>query len=441
MMIETNASSVSEEALDQRQALVLGVGGAGCNIVDHFSDRDSTSIQFVAIDSDAQCLLRLHNCEKMQIGQAILHGFGAGSNAELARLVGEKECSRLKQLLSNRTILFVVAGLGGGIGSELSLVIVQLASEAKIFTVVLAIQPFDCEGHERGIRSQLVLEKISKKTPLVISLPNQLLAQQSSDNTDFYSLYSISNKMVAQAVQWICFCLFNPCILPLDIGTLRNTFSMASNGEVASLAMANADGGEKRIETIWNALLKHPWLRSEKSLSRIGSALVLIICGRNFSLQDVEEFRSKFNSENPAAKVIIGVCMHPSLGWNEVQVVLITSPKRIPERVATTLSYSERASQLVDDVAKDGTEKKRLGTRRLPQPPELNTAQEKNVSKLSRSKKSFKYHKDPNQGELNLGISNVEITSVGRFDSCEKTFFHEQPLDVPTFIRWKIKLK
>lgn len=440
-MSETNFNPAPAEATPSYEgvnALVLGIGGAGCKVVDVLSHTPCEGIEYIALDSDAQCLRRLERCKSFQIGQKILHGFGAGASCEVARMVAEAEMGTLRQMVCGRSVLFIILGLGGGMGGGVAPLVAQMAAEENVFSIVLSIYPFDCEGTDRAMRAKRAQDEILEQAHLVVSLPNQLLTIQSENSANFAELYERSNRVIAQAVRSIWLSLFYPGGLPLDMGLLRRAFPVGASGGAGSLSIATA-AGPGRMETIWNEFAKDPWLRSGTVLRSAGKVLAIFVGSDDFSHSEVEDFRKRLNSENPGAKVVLGVCEAPQGELGRVSVVLVTHPmRRIPQTSEGKQEDPQEELEALNEVDNELVQKERPPTRRVPPAPSLTENQlkylEAQTPRLSR--RNRRGYDNPNQGMLDL-----QITSVGRFDSCEKTFFNGQQLDVPTFIRLKYNLE
>lgn len=441
-MIEMNSekqafpNNVFENKLS---ALVLGVGGAGGRIVNALSRTACEGLEYLVLDSDVQSLGQITHCKAIQIGKKILRGFGTGASREVAQSIAEAEKEALRQLVGGHSLLFLIAGFGGGLGGGVAPVIAALAAEEGVFVIAISIFPFICEGTDRSMRATRSQEEMTANAHLHISLPNELLALQANENANFIELYESSNRMISDAVEGLWLSFFHPGPMALDLGLLRSSFGFNEGKCLGSLAVASATGESKsRVESLWETLLAHPWLKAGSLLRGAGTVLALFIGKEGFSLTDAESFQRRIASENPGAKIMLGACTPPKYDSDELRIVLITHPKRTVRDEEKTVPINEEKDMLsLNEVSSEMLEKKRPPTRNVPPPPALTNSQIDILkSQMPSGGRSKRGYNDPNQGVLDL-----KITSVGRFDQCEKTYYKNQPIDVPTYSRVGYELK
>lgn len=434
-MIEINPESqVSSNNVfeDKLNALVLGVGGAGAKIVNTLSLSACEGLEYIVLDSDVQSLRQVTHCETRQIGKKILRGFGTGASREVAQSIAEAEKDELRKLVGRYSLLYLIAGFGGGLGGGVAPVIAELAAEEGVFVIAISIFPFFCEGTDRSMRATRSQDEMTVHAHLHISLPNELLALQANENANFVELYESSNRMISDAVEGLWLSFFCPGPLALDLGLLRSTFGFREGKCVGTLAVASATG-DSRVESLWETLLAHPWLKKGSLLRSAGTVLALFIGKDGFSLGDAEAFQRRIASENPGAKIMLGACTPAEFNSDELRIVLITHPRRtVRNEEKPAPIYGDKELVSLNEVSREMLEKKRPPTRNVPPPPALTNSQIDILKSQmpysgGRSKRGYN---DPNQGFLDL-----KITSVGRFDQCEKTYYKNQPIDVPTYSR------
>lgn len=429
---QVSPNNVFEHKLN---ALVLGVGGAGGKIVNALSRSACEGLEYTVLDSDVQSLGQITHCKAIQIGRKILRGFGTGASREVAQSIAEMEKDALRKLVGGYSLLFLIAGFGGGLGGGVAPVIAELAAKEGVFVIAISIFPFICEGTDRSMRATRSQDEMTVHAHLHISLPNELLALQANENANFVELYESSNRMISDAVEGLWLSFFRPGPLALDLGLLRSTFGFSEGKCVGTLAVASANGDSgSRVESLWKTLLAHPWLKEGSLLRGAGTVLALFIGKDGFSLADAEAFQRRIASENPGAKILLGACTPPEFNSDELRIVLITHPRRTVRNVEKPVQINEEKELAsLNEVSREMLEKKRPPSRNVPPPPALTNSQIEDILKSQipysggRSKRGYN---DPNQGFLDL-----KITSVGRFDQCEKTYYKNQPIDVPTYSR------
>jgi len=279
---ETKASSVKIK--------VIGVGGAGCNILSRIysPSKYSASVNFVGIDS---CKRTLESCvgfDKLQLGTSVVRGWGTGEDKEIARRIAEEAEDEIRSILSGTDLLFLVCGLGRGIGTGASPVILKIAREIGILTIGFFILPFYFEGEKRVNSAKEGLQKLEQLTDGQVAISNNVLLRMSRENPNSSSL-SVEEafikidelfEMLLCSIEYI---LYNSGIINLDFADF-NSFLSKGNQIIINRGKGR---GENYVEEAFDQVLESPfWGRI--SLNKANGILLSIHAGKEFPLDQLE---------------------------------------------------------------------------------------------------------------------------------------------------------
>src|SRR5574337_1488303 len=182
---------------------VMGVGGGGCNAIDHMMRSRVKDVELIAINTDVQALSTIQAHQTVHIGAQTTKGLGAGGQPEIGRLAAEESREKLADLLENVDMLFVTAGMGGGTGSGAAPVIAELARSTNILTVGIVTHPFSFEGTVRAQRAQGAIDKLKKHVDVLIDIPNDRLLKIAPHSIKLNEAFALTDMVLRQGVQGI----------------------------------------------------------------------------------------------------------------------------------------------------------------------------------------------------------------------------------------------
>ena len=431
-----NQNQLEPDLAVQRKAFiirVLGVGGAGCNAVDHLARESSPGVEYVVMNTDATALAHAGASQKLLLGARHSRGLGAGGDLERGRAAAEEDTSKIRALCQGADIVFVVAGLGGGTGTGAAPVVARVAKETGALVLGIVILPFDCEGPRRSRIAHLGLHELKLAADGVICLPNQKVFRLIDESTSLIEAFQLTNQLVDQGIRGIWRLLSRPGLISVDFAAL----CAVTQGRHAESCLATAEAqGENRAREVTEKLLAHPLLDEGALLAESASLLLSIAGGKSLSLGEVNRIMEQVTRQCEQAQVTMGAAIDEQLG--ERIVVTLVASRRTPADVTpaaedpSLLALSETLEEttLLPDAG-------RPASRFVAPAPVLSLAktQELFVQQnpgASRTRKGIARLK---QGQLPL-----EIISKGRFEKSEPTIHQGQDLDVPTYIRRGVAL-
>ena len=308
--------------------LVLGVGGAGGNALNGMINAGMEGVEFVAVNTDAQDLINNKAEGKIQLGQNLTKGLGAGAKHEIGQAAAEESLNDIVDYIKGSNMVFITAGMGGGTGTGASHVIARAAKELNILTVGVVTLPFSLEGPKKMRTAVEGLEELKKHLDTNIVVPNQNLFKIINEKTTLKHSFGLSNDVLKFGVQSVTDLMVRPGLVNLDFADVETI--MKGMGK-AMMGTGEAEG-EKRAEEATNAALLNP-LIDEYSLRGAKGLLVNITGGSDLTLFEVEESVNKIRAEvDPEADLIFGSIEDEKLnGKIRVSIVATSLDGQEPE--------------------------------------------------------------------------------------------------------------
>ncbi|CAE6695544.1 cell division protein FtsZ [Candidatus Nitrotoga fabula] len=297
---------------------VLGVGGCGCNAIDHMIGKNVQGVDFIAINTDVQSLNRSKALTQLQIGTTITKGLGAGAIPDVGRAAAEEDRERIAELIQGSNMIFITAGMGGGTGTGAAPVVAKIAKEMGILTVAVVTKPFLHEGKRMRL-AQVGIEELSKFVDSLIIVPNEKLMTVLGEETSLLDAFSVSNGVLQGAVAGIAEVINVPGLMNVDFADVRTL--MSENG-MAMMGSATASGKD-RAKCAAERAMSSPLL---EDINLAGARGVLINITSNSKLT-LKEFREITNSVRFAvedATVIVGSVFEESMG-DELRVTIVAT--------------------------------------------------------------------------------------------------------------------
>ncbi len=377
--------------------LVMGLGGAGCNMVANIAAGWEEGPPVVAVNTDAQSLAGCEAPRVLQIGQAVTKGYGANGDTNLGRMAIEESLEPIKELLTGIDILFLVVGLGGGTGSGGAPLILQVAHQLNILTLCFATKPFDFETESRRLQAEESLKTIQRAADAVVVLPNDNLMELVDPSTGVLETFRLSDTQVGMAIQGIWHLLGFRGVINLDMADLRHLVQRSDG--LCHFGFGEGSG-PSRIPAAVKSLMDSPYLNKGRSVSEAAALLVNITGGPDLTLADMQGIMGQIKGHaQPGATVYFGAMIDPSMRNRIALTAIVTDSQSMkPAR-------NKRVTSLEDELATASSAKKA-----------------KPVSATD-------------QGDLPF-----KSEDKGRFSNSTPTTFRGEDLDIPTFIRRGVKL-
>lgn len=301
------------------QIKVIGAGGGGNNAVNRMVEAQLQGVEFIAVNTDKQALHTSQAEHKIQIGEKLTRGLGAGANPEVGKRAAEESKDDIVKVLQGADMVFVTAGMGGGTGTGAAPVIAQLAKEMGILTVGVVTKPFVFEGKVRMKNAESGISELKSKVDTLITIPNDRLLQIVQKNTSMLDAFSIADDVLKQGIQSISDLIAVPGLINLDFADV--TSIMKEKG-LAHMGIGNATGENRALEAARQAI-QSPLL--ETSIRGAKGVLLNITGGSNLGLFEINEASTLVQEScDPEANIIFGASIKEDLG-EEISITVIAT--------------------------------------------------------------------------------------------------------------------
>ncbi|AKG04647.1 MULTISPECIES: cell division protein FtsZ [Salimicrobium] len=309
-----------DTSMDQLATIkVIGVGGGGSNAVNRMIEHGVQGVEFIAVNTDAQALNMSKAEVKMQIGNKLTRGLGAGANPEVGRKAAEESKEQLEEALQGADMVFVTAGMGGGTGTGAAPVIAQVAKEVGALTVGVVTRPFSFEGRKRSTQATGGIDSFKGSVDTLIVIPNDRLLEIVDKNTPMLEAFREADNVLRQGVQGISDLIAVPGLINVDFADVKTI--MVDKGS-ALMGIGIATGEDRAAEAAKKAI-SSPLL--ETSIDGAHGVLMNISGGTNLSLYEVQEAADIVTSAaDQEVNVIFGSVINENLKDEIVVTVIAT---------------------------------------------------------------------------------------------------------------------
>ena len=298
---------------------VIGVGGGGGNAVNRMVENGVQGVEFVSINTDMQALNYSQATTKIQIGEKLTKGQGAGANPEIGRKAAEESKDQIAAALANTNMVFITAGMGGGTGTGAAPVVAQIARELGILTVGVVTRPFAFEGKKRLEQALSGIEELNKNVDSLVIIPNERLKYVSEQKITFKNAFEIADGVLRQAVKDISELITVPGFINLDFADVT---SVMKDAGFAHIGTGSAAGKDKAAEAAREAI-SSPLL--ETSIDMAHGVIVSVIGSDDIGLDEVETAATMVQqAAHPDAHIIFGAFIDENMD-DEIRVVVIAT--------------------------------------------------------------------------------------------------------------------
>ncbi|MCH9806850.1 MAG: cell division protein FtsZ [Alphaproteobacteria bacterium] len=299
---------------------VIGVGGAGCNAVNNMIAAGLTGVEFVVANTDAQTLEVSSAEHRIQLGENLTEGLGAGANPEIGAAAAEEAIDEIRSQISGSHMVFLAAGMGGGTGTGAISVIARASRDLGILTVGVVTKPFQFEGSRRMRMAQDGINELRDNVDTLIVIPNQNLFRVANEKTTFAEAFLLADQVLYSGVACIVDLIVREGLINLDFADVRAV--MANMG---SAMMGTGEGaGERRAITAAEEAIANPLL-DDVSLQGARGLLLSITGGPDLTLYEVDEAASRVRKEvDPEANIIVGATFDSGMD-DRVRVSIVAS--------------------------------------------------------------------------------------------------------------------
>ena len=300
---------------------VIVVGGAGNNAVNRMIEKGITSAEFVAINTDKQALMlsKVPIENRIQIGEKITKGLGAGSQPELGEAAAEENKEQIESICEGVDLLFIAAGMGGGTGTGAAPVIAKIAREKGCLTVAVVTRPFAFEGKKREANSVKGIANLAKYVDTIIIIPNDKLLEALPVDTPMVDALTFADDNLRQGVCGIADLISTPALINLDFADVR---TIIANQGLAHMGVGRAKGENRIVEAVRQAV-SSPLL--ETTIEGANGVIINITGGRDLTIGQVYEAAKVVqNIVDDSANIIFGANINDDIK-EEVIITLIAT--------------------------------------------------------------------------------------------------------------------
>jgi len=299
---------------------VIGVGGAGGNAINNMIASNLQGVKFIAANTDAQALENSKAPLRIQLGEGITQGLGAGANPQIGRDAALENEEDLKHALADSHMVFITAGFGGGTGTGAAPVIAEICKDLGALTVAVVTKPFSFEGKKRSMMAEDGIDTLKKVVDTAITIPNDRLRGLASKKATLIEMFVRADEILLHSVKGITDLIMMPGVVNLDFADVRTTMSRAG---LALMGIGIASGENRAVEAAGKAI-SHPLLE-DIPITGARGVLMNITATSDMEFEEVAEASEYIHNEvGDEAEIFWGTSVDDSLG-EEMRVTVIAT--------------------------------------------------------------------------------------------------------------------
>ena len=324
---------------------VIGVGGGGNNAINRMVQSGVKGVEFIALNTDKQALNSSKAEIKLQIGEKLTKGLGAGANPEIGMKAAEESKNEISEVLKGADMIFITAGMGGGTGTGAAPIVAEIAKEIGILTVGVVTKPFTFEGKKRMVHAEKGIEDLKNKVDTLVTIPNDRLLQVAEKRTTMIEAFVMADEVLKQGIQGISDLIAVPALINLDFADVKTI--MKDQG-IAHMGIGRATG-ENRSQDAARQAIQSPLL--ETSIEGAKAVLLNITGGDDLGIFEVNEAADLIRqSVDQDANIIFGAGIDENLK-DEINITVIATgfgekkPGRIFDKNIKTTAEEKLSSR------------------------------------------------------------------------------------------------
>ncbi len=298
---------------------VVGVGGAGNSGVNRMIETGVKGVEFISINTDKQALELSKASKKIQIGEKLTRGLGAGANPEIGKCSAEESRAEIAEALKGADMVFVTSGMGGGTGTGAAPIVAEVSKQMGILTVAVVTKPFPFEGKRRMNQADSGIGELKETVDTLITIPNEKLLQVVEKNTSITDAFKMADDVLKQGVQGISDLITVPGLVNLDFSDVKTIMQDAG---IAHIGIGRASG-EHRAQEAARQAIHSPLL--ETSIEGAGGVLINVTGGKDLGLLEINEAAELVQkSVDPEANIIFGAVINETM-TDEIVITVIAT--------------------------------------------------------------------------------------------------------------------
>jgi cell division protein FtsZ len=473
--------SLPERAEEEIPIKIVGVGGAGSNVLDRIVLDGLNKADLIAINTDVQSLASSVAAHKVQLGRTVTRGLGAGGDPELGYNAAYESADEIRQALTNARMIFVCTGLGGGTGSGAAPAVAQVARESGSLVVVFATLPFAFEGKRRLAQAQEALAKLRENADAVICFENDRMGDMVAPKAGIHQAFAVADVTISQSVRSIVNLIQRPGLIRIGFDDLLSALRSPSGRCLFGFGESDSDN---RAHDALTQALKNPLMDRGRMLADASHVLVQVAGGPAMTLSEVEILMQELGRHiNDHTQILFGTSVDGRMG-NRLSVTLISSlateeemaptpapsvrstkpeplpvPKNEPVAPPAPPIWEQRDEPVAAVAAEQpvfsdeliqgeepafGIAPEPTPIAYVPEEPLIEEAPPQPRVIIPKKKPApFKEPRPVEEKKLHAKqeVLQFEPVTRGRFEKSEPTIVEGQDLDIPTFLRKNVRVK
>lgn len=321
------------------QIKVVGVGGGGNNAVDRMIEDNMTGVEFISVNTDSQALARTKASIKVQIGEKLTRGLGAGGNPEVGSKAADESKDDIASALRGSDLVFITAGMGGGTGTGAAHKVAEISKSLGILTVGVVTKPFNFEGKKRMANAEQGISDLKKHVDTLVIIPNQRLLSIIDRKTSMIDAFRKADEVLQQGVQGISDLISKPGVINVDFADVKTI--MLDRG-IAHMGIGRGTG-ENKAEIAAKAAIQSPLL--ETTIEGAKHVLINISGDENLGMLEAEEAATLIQEAiDPEANIIFGTTINEDLNDEVIVTVIATGIQDKDDEEPVVPSFMSRMS-------------------------------------------------------------------------------------------------
>lgn len=429
--MESITESIDTVTNNSARIKVIGVGGGGGNAVQKMISSNLTGIQFLCANTDMQALCNVNAPVKIQLGEKLTRGLGAGANPEVGKNAAIESTNAIREALGEQPdLVFITAGMGGGTGTGAAPVIAQIAKDMNALTIGVVTKPFSFEGSKKQKVAEAGIMEFKKYVDSLIIIPNDRLQSLAQKGASIASMLDKANEVLLNAVQGISDVITKGGLINVDFADVRTTMQQMG---LAIMGIGRASGENRAREATHQAIVSP--LIEDASLESAKAILYNVTASSDLGMAEITEIG---NMIKEAAKedinIIFGIVSNEEMG-DELQVTVIATG--IEPQVEDDIVPPAESTVIPFDQSKKDTGFKPpfIKPKPVEQPRNLNQNVEPATRNPRRMPQDF-YYEDLNMPKSTYAqYGNYGNRNRPHIPGQDEFIYNEEELEIPTFIR------
>jgi len=298
---------------------VVGCGGGGNNAVNRMVEAGLRGVEFISVNTDRQALSQSNAQVKIQIGEKLTKGLGAGAIPEVGRRAAEESREEIASALKGADLVFITAGMGGGTGTGAAPIVAEIARDLGTLTIAVVTKPFNFEGKQRMKNAEAGIDELKQHVDTLVVIPNDRLLQVVNKGTTMIEAFRIADDVLRQGIQGISDLIAVPAMINLDFADVK---TVMESGGMAHMGIGIGSGENKLVEAAKNAIAS-PLL--ETNIDGARAVLINVTGGADISIVDINEAANLvMEAADPDANIIFGAGIDETMG-DDVRITVIAT--------------------------------------------------------------------------------------------------------------------